>query len=73
MQRTLTGKKIALIAGTRVALGIGIGLLLARRLTYRQARVAGIALASAGALSTIPIAIAIRRKRSLFRDIISAA
>lgn len=72
MERTVTGKKLALIAGTRVALGIGIGLLLSRRLTFRQARVAGIALASAGALSTIPLAIALRRRRS-FRDITSAA
>ena len=72
MERTLTGKKLALVAATRVVLGIGIGLLLSRRLTYKQSRVAGIALASAGALSTIPIAIAVFKGRSV-RDARSAA
>jgi len=63
MEFRITGKKIALLAGTRVALGVGIGLLLARRLSRRKGTVAGIALACGGAVSTIPLAIAIQRAR----------
>lgn len=48
---------IGLIAGTRVALGIGIGLLLADRLTPEQRRAAGFALVGFGALTTIPLAL----------------
>lgn len=72
MERTLTRKKIGLIAGTRIALGIGIGLLLARRLSHRQSKVAGIALACAGAVSTIPLAIMVHKIRAR-HDISSAA
>jgi len=46
---------IGLIAGTRVALGIGIGLLLADRLTPEQRRAAGWTLLGFGALTTIPL------------------
>ena len=70
MKHTLTGKKLALLAATRVALGVGIGLLLSRRLSHRKSKAAGIALAAAGAVSTIPLAIAIRR---IGRDIRSVA
>jgi len=72
MKRILSGRKIGLLAGTRVALGIGIGLLLSRRLSRRKSGVLGFALASAGALSTIPLAIAIGRSPSV-RDRRSAA
>jgi hypothetical protein len=72
MKRIITGRKMGLLAGTRVALGIGIGLLLARRLSHRKGAVLGIALTGAGALSTIPIAIAIGRSPSV-RDRKSAA
>jgi hypothetical protein len=71
MERILSGKKIALLSGTRVALGIGIGLLLSRRLSNRRKKAIGLALTSAGALSTIPLAIVIVRSR--FRDRRSAA
>ncbi len=46
---------IGLIAGTRVALGIGIGLLVADRLTPEQRKAAGWALLGFGALTTIPL------------------
>ncbi len=55
-ERKLTGPEIALIAGTRVALGAGIGLLLANRLSEEHRKAAGIALALFGALTTIPLA-----------------
>jgi hypothetical protein len=56
-ERTVTIPEIVLIAGTRVALGVGIGLLLADRLNQDQRRAAGCALFSVGALSTVPIVI----------------
>jgi hypothetical protein len=45
-----------LIAGTRVVLGLGLGLLLADRLTEDQRRAVGWALFAVGALTTIPLA-----------------
>ncbi len=49
--------ELALIAGTRVALGVGIGLLLADKIDRDARRGAGCALLAVGILSTIPIAI----------------
>jgi len=54
-ERQVNLPTIGLIAGTRVALGIGIGLLLADRLTPEQRRAAGLALLGFGALTTIPL------------------
>ena len=51
----LTLPTLALIAGTRVALGIGIGLLLAHQLNRQQCRSTGTALVAIGVLSTIPL------------------
>jgi hypothetical protein len=48
-----------LIAGTRVVLGAGIGLLLASRLNDDQRKAAGFALALVGGLTTIPLAIGV--------------
>jgi hypothetical protein len=48
--------EIILFAGTRVALGIGLGLLLSRRLNRDQSKAAGVALALVGGLTTIPLA-----------------
>jgi len=47
--------EIALIGGTRVALGAGIGLLLARKLNENKQKGAGWALLAVGALTTIPL------------------
>ena len=55
-EKVLTIPELMLIAGTRVALGVGIGLLIADKLTDNERRAAGWALAGVGALSTIPIA-----------------
>ena len=57
IQRTLTGPEIGLIAGTRLALGIGIGLLLSTRLSNDQRSAAGWALAAIGAITTLPLAV----------------
>jgi hypothetical protein len=54
-ERGLTIPEIMLIAGTRVALGAGLGLLLSDRLNEDQRKGAGWALLAVGVLSTIPI------------------
>jgi hypothetical protein len=54
-ERTLTISEIILIAGTRVALGVGVGLLIADRLDRDARKAAGVALVAVGALTTIPI------------------
>jgi hypothetical protein len=56
-ERVLTIPELILIAGTRVALGVGIGLLLADKLTNNERRAAGWALVGVGALTTVPLAI----------------
>ena len=55
-ERGLTIPEIMLIAGTRVALGVGVGLLISDRLNKDQRKGAGWALLAVGVLSTIPIA-----------------
>jgi hypothetical protein len=62
-ERSVTLPEIALIVGTRVALGIGIGLLISDRLKRDQRTGAGWALFGVGVLTTIPIAIGILSKR----------
>jgi multisubunit Na+/H+ antiporter MnhB subunit len=54
-ERTLTTPEIGLIAGTRVALGVGIGLLISDRLNKDQRKAAGWSLLGVGLLTTIPI------------------
>jgi hypothetical protein len=63
MERRLTVPEVILIAGTRVALGIGIGLLLSDRLNRDQRRAAGLALVGVGAATTIPLAISVIGKK----------
>jgi hypothetical protein len=55
IRRTVTLPEIALIAGTRAALGAGIGLLLADRLNDDQRRAVGWTLFAVGAVTTIPL------------------
>lgn len=61
LERKLTIPEIMLIAGTRVALEAGIGLLLSTRLSRQQRKAAGVAVALVGGLTTIPLAIMVRR------------
>jgi hypothetical protein len=56
MERKLTIAEIMLIAGTRVALGLGLGLLLSSKLNNDQRKAAGLALTLVGGLTTIPLA-----------------
>jgi hypothetical protein len=64
-EKTLTIPEIAQIAGTRVILGAGIGLLLADKLSGDQRRGIGWALLAVGALSTIPIVANLLAKKSI--------
>jgi len=55
-ERQITLPELALIAGTRAALGAGLGLLLADRLSPEQRRAVGWTLFLVGALTTVPLA-----------------
>jgi hypothetical protein len=52
----LTLPELGLVAGTRAAAGVGIGLLLADRLSPEQRKAVGWTLLLVGALTTIPLA-----------------
>jgi uncharacterized membrane protein YhiD involved in acid resistance len=52
------------VVGTRAALGVGIGLLLAGRMPESRRRTTGLALVAAGAAATIPAAMAVFRSLS---------
>ena len=54
-KKILTVPELALIAGTRVALGAGLGFLLGEKLGPEVRRGAGWALFAVGVLSTIPL------------------
>ena len=56
---TITVPEVALVAGTRAALGLGLGFLLADRLSPESRKAAGWALVAFGALTTIPLAMEI--------------
>ena len=67
--RNLTIPELMLIAGTRVALGAGLGLLLGGRLDGKARNAAGWALFGVGALSTIPILIGVlNRPKTQIRE-----
>ena len=61
--KTLTLPELGFIIATRAALGAGIGMLLGERLTASTRRAVGIALASVGAVTTIPAAMVLFRRR----------
>ena len=64
MERKLTIAEIIFIAGTRVALGAGIGLLLSTRLNNDQRKAAGVALASSRRPYYIPLALGLMAPKS---------
>jgi hypothetical protein len=63
-EKKLTIPEIGQIAVTRVALGMGIGLLLSRRLNNDQKTSAGLALLVVGIASTIPIVLSVLGQES---------
>jgi hypothetical protein len=64
-ERGLTIPEIMLIGGTRVALGVGLGLLISDRLNEDQRKAAGWALLAVGVLTTIPIVTGVLAKPSI--------
>jgi hypothetical protein len=62
-ERSLDIPEIMLIGGTRVALGVGIGLLIADKLSDDTRKGAGWALLAIGVLSTVPLAIHVLTKK----------
>ena len=61
--KTLTLPELGFIIATRAALGAGIGMLLSEKLTASTRRAVGIALAGVGAVTTIPAAMVLFRRR----------
>jgi len=55
--KTLTIPEVGFIAGTRAALGAGIALLLADKLSASTRRAVGITLVAIGAVTTLPAAL----------------
>ncbi len=68
MERTFNLWEILMIAGTRVALGFGVGLLVAGKLNRDQRRAAGIALAVIGGATTVPPAMGVVGRKPNWRE-----
>ena len=65
LRRQLTLAEIMLIGGTRVALGVGIGLLLSNKLGRSERKAAGLALTLVGGLTTVPLALTVLGKKDV--------
>ena len=63
MRQTLTIPELLLIVSTRVALGAGVALLIAGHLNKDQRQGAGWALVGVGALTTVPLAMQMHKRR----------
>jgi len=64
-ERSLTIPEIMLIGGTRVALGVGLGLLISDKLSRDARKGAGWALLALGVLSTVALVIDVLGKPQL--------
>jgi hypothetical protein len=64
--KLITLPELFMIAGTRAALGAGVGLMIADRLSREQRHAIGWTLIGIGAVSTIPLAIEVLHKREEF-------
>jgi hypothetical protein len=62
-QLSVSIPELALVAATRGAAGVGIGLLLSNALSRQKRKAIGLPLLIAGALSTIPIAMRLFHKK----------
>ena len=58
----ITWPELMLIAGTRAMLGAGIGLLVAGKLTDDERLAIGSTLFAVGAITTVPLIMAVRRR-----------
>jgi hypothetical protein len=61
LERSISLPIVGMIAGTRFALGVGLGLLVADRLASDRRHAAGWALLAVGALTTIPLVVEVLR------------
>jgi len=73
IERKVTFAEILLIAGTRVALGVGIGLLLSNKLNTDRRKAAGVALTLFGVLTTVPLAMNLLGKKNAITEMRTAA
>jgi len=70
----LTVAEVGMFAITRVALGVGIGLLISRRLSRDASKAAGMALALTGGATTVPFVVgAIARRKAYVHEMKGAA
>lgn len=60
--------ELALVAGTRGVLGVGIGLLLSQRFDIARTRAIGLTLVAVGALTTIPLVLQLLGRRRATTD-----
>ena len=63
-ERRISLPMLALIAGSRAALGIGIGLFLSERLGRAQRRAIAGTLVAVGVLTTVPLALEVLPRRT---------
>lgn len=63
-EKSFTVPEIALLAGTRVVLGAGVGFLLSDKLNRDQRKGAGWALFGVGVLSSIPLFVGFLKSRT---------
>ena len=63
LERNIGLPELILWTGTRVALGVGIGMLVARGMSRDAMKAAGLALTAVGGFTTIPLAISILGKK----------
>jgi hypothetical protein len=63
MNLVLNPPLLGFIVGTRAALGFGLGLLLADRIPEPRRRTLGMTLVAIGAITTIPAAMSVFRRR----------
>lgn len=73
MERSFSLEEIILFAGTRIALGAGIGMLVSNGLDKHARKATGLALIAVGAFTTIPFALAMAGKSGMRRPEIRAA
>ena len=73
IEKNISLPELILWTGTRVALGVGIGMLISRRLSKDAIKAAGLALTVVGVFTTVPLAISIMGKKDLTRPEIRSA
>lgn len=67
-ETTLSLPELMLVAATRGILGVGVGLLIANRLSESQRRPLGFALLGIGAFTTVPLALEILNRRRVRQE-----